>query len=310
MLAKRVRSLQIAPVVSARVLIRISTLFAVALLAFFALPAFIVSGTAASEQPASVNAPPAVHLANISTRLAVGTGDNVLIVGFIITGTQPKQIIVRGLGPLLPVSENMADPTLQLHDSSGAMIASNDNWRDTQEAGLKATTIPPSNDYDSAIVRSLQPGAYTAVLGGKGGTSGVALVEIYDLDLTVDSKLANISTRGRVEQGDNVLIGGTIVLGSGSTTVLFRALGPSLPGVGNALQDTTLELYNGQGNIIATNDNWQDSQADEIAGTTIPPNDPREAAILRQLTPGAYTAIVRGKNNTTGVGLIEAYQLN
>ncbi|HYJ05748.1 MAG TPA: hypothetical protein VEX43_11475 [Chthoniobacterales bacterium] len=295
---------------SARVLIRISSLVAVALLAFFALPTFIISGTAASGQPASVNAPPAVHLANISTRLAVGTGDNVLIVGFIITGTQSKQIIVRGLGPLLPVSENMADPTLQLHDSSGAMIASNDNWRDTQEGGLKATTIPPSNDYDSAIVRSLQPGAYTAVLGGKGGTSGVALVEIYDLDLTVDSKLANISTRGRVEQGDNVLIGGTIVLGSGSTTVLFRALGPSLPGVGNALQDTTLELYNGQGNVIATNDNWQDSQADEIQGTTIPPNDPREAAILHQLTPGAYTAIVRGKNNTTGVGLIEAYQLN
>jgi hypothetical protein len=285
-------------------------LFALALLAFFALPTFIISGRAANAQPAAVNAPPAVHLANISTRLAVGTGDNVLIVGFIITGTQPKQIIVRGLGPLLPVNENMGDPTLQLHDSSGAMIASNDNWRDTQEPGLKATTIPPNNDYDSAIVKSLNPGAYTAVLGGKGGTTGVALVEIYDLDLTVDSKLANISTRGRVEQGDNVLIGGTIVLGSGSTTVLFRALGPSLPGVGNALQDTTLELYNGQGNIIATNDNWEDSQAAEIEGTTIPPNDPREAAILHQLTPGAYTAIVRGKNNTTGVGLIEAYQIN
>lgn len=298
------------PVVSPAILIRILSLAAVAFLAFFTGQTFIIAGEAANGQPASVNAPPAVHLANISTRLAVGTGDDVLIVGFIITGTQPKQIIVRGLGPLLPVSENMADPTLQLHDSSGAMIASNDNWRDTQEAGLKATTIPPTNDYDSAIVRSLNPGAYTAVLGGKGGTTGVALVEIYDLDLTVDSKLANISTRGRVEQGDNVLIGGTIVLGSGSTTVLFRALGPSLPGVGGALQDTTLELYNGQGNIIATNDNWEDSQADEIAGTTIPPNDPREAAIFRQLTPGAYTAIVRGKNNTTGVGLIEAYQLN
>jgi hypothetical protein len=236
----------------------------------------------------------------------------VLIGGFIITGTQPKRIIVRGLGPLLPVSENLADPTLQLHDSTGAMIASNDNWRDTQQDPLKATTIPPSNDYDSAIVMSLNPGAYTAVLGGKGVTTGVALVEIYDLDLTVDSKLANISTRGRVQQGDNVLIGGTIVLGNGITTVLFRAIGPSLPGVANALQDPTLELYNGQGQQVVANDNWQDdpAQAVLIQATTIPPNDPREAAIVHPLTPGAYTAIVRGKNNTTGVGLIEAYQIN
>jgi hypothetical protein len=291
-------------------LIRTSILAAGACLAFFTPPTFLIAGKADNDQPNSVTAPPPVHLANISTRLAAGTGDNVLIVGFIITGTQQKKVIVRGLGPLLPVSENMADPTLQLHNSSGAMIASNDNWRDTQEDGLKTTTIPPTNDYDSAIVQSLNPGAYTAVLGGKGGTTGVALVEIYDLDLTVDSKLANISTRGRVEQGDNVLIGGTIVLGSGSTTVLFRALGPSLPGVGNALQDTTLELYNGQGQQVATNDNWQDSQAAAIQATTIPPNDPREAAILHSLSPGGYTAIVRGKNNTTGVALIEAYQIN
>lgn len=291
-------------------LIRISSLAVVAAFAFFTLPTFVTVGRADNGPPRSVNAPPAVHLANISTRLAVGTADNVLIGGFIITGTQPKKVIVRGLGPLLPVSENLPDPTLQLHDSSGAMIASNDNWQDTQQDALKATTIPPNNDYDSAIVMSLNPGAYTAVLGGKGATTGVGLVEIYDLDLTVDSKLANISTRGRVEQNDNVLIGGTIVLGNGSTNVLFRALGPSLPGVANALQNPTLELYNGQGNVVATNDNWQDSQAAEIEGTTIPPNDPREAAILRPLTPGAYTAIVRGKNNTTGVALIEAYQIN
>ena len=295
---------------SAPVLIRLSSLVAVAVVAFFTVPTFIMAGRAENAQPASVNAPPAVHLANISSRLAVGTADNVLIGGFIVTGTQPKKIIVRALGPLLPVSENLADPTLQLHDSSGAMIASNDNWRDTQEAGLKATTIPPINDYDSAIVKSLKPGAYTAVLAGKGVTTGVALVEIYDLDLTVDSKLANISTRGFVGQNDNVLIGGTIVLGTGSTTVLFRAIGPSLRAMAGALQDTTLELYNSQGQVVASNDNWQDSQAGAIQGTTIPPSDPREAAILRQLTPGGYTAIVRGKNNTTGVALIEAYQIN
>jgi hypothetical protein len=291
-------------------LFRIISLVAIAFVAFFMGPALIVAERVDNKKPTSVDAPPAVHLANISTRLAVGTSDNVLIVGFIITGTLPKKIIVLGLGPLLPVSENLADPTLALHDSSGAMIASNDNWRDSQEEGLKATTIPPRNDYDSAIVESLNPGAYTAVLTGKGVTTGVGLVEIYDLDRTVDSKLANISTRGRVEQGDNVLIAGTIVLGNGTTTVLFRALGPSLAGVSNALQDTTLELYNSQGQQIATNDNWEDTQADAIRVTTIPPNNPREAAILHDLSAGGYTAIVRGKNNTTGVALIEAYQLN
>jgi hypothetical protein len=289
--------------------IRISGFAAVAGAVFFALPNFIPAGKADSGRPAAPNAPPPVHLANISTRLAVGTADNVLIGGFIVTGTLPKRIIVRGLGPLLPVSENLADPTLQLHGPSGP-IASNDNWRDTQQEGLKATTIPPSNDYDSAIVMSVTPGNYTAVLAGKGETTGVALLEIYDLDLTVDSKLANISTRGFVGQNDNVLIGGTIVLGSGTTTVLFRAIGPSLPGVAGALQDTTLELFNGQGQLVASNDDWRDSQETEIQNTTIPPNDPREAAILRSLTPGNYTAVVRGKNNTTGVGLIEAYQLN
>jgi hypothetical protein len=203
----------------------------------------------------------------------------------------------------------MADPTLELHDSSGATVAGNDNWRDTQQDALIATTIPPTNDYDSAIVRTVNPGAYTAVLAGKGGTTGVGLVEVYDLDLTVDSKLANISTRGLVDQGDNVLIAGTIILGNGMTNVLFRAMGPST-GIPNALQDPTLELHDGQGGLIATNDNWQDTQKDAIEATTIPPSDPREAAILRQLSPGAYTAIVRGKNNTTGVAVIEAYQIN
>jgi hypothetical protein len=262
-----------------------------------------------SSSPSSPDAPPLVHLANISTRLAVGSGDNVLIAGFIITGSQPKKVIVRALGPLLPVNENLADPTLELHDSSGAIVAANDNWRDTQQDALIETTIPPTNDYDSAIVRTVNPGAYTAILAGKGGTTGVGVVEVYDLDLTVDSKLANIATRGRVDQGDNVLIAGTIVLGNGTTSVLFRALGPST-GIPNALQDPTLELHDGQGGIIATNDNWQDSQADEIRATTIPPGDPHEAAILRQLSPGAYTAIVRGTNNTTGVAVVEAYQIN
>jgi hypothetical protein len=261
---------------------------------------------------AAATTAPTVHLANISTRLAVGSGDNVLIAGFTITGSQPKKVIVRGLGPLLPVNANLADPTLELHDSFGGTVAGNDNWRDTQQDELKATTIPPTNDYDSAIVRTVNPGAYTAVLAGKGGTTGVGVVEVYDLDLAADSRLANIATRGRVGDGDDVLICGTIAVGNGTTTVLFRALGPSLTalGVPNALQDPTLELHDGQGATIATNDNWQDTQAAAIQNTTIPPNDPREAAILRDLTPGAYTAVVRGKNGTTGVAVIDAYQLN
>jgi hypothetical protein len=262
----------------------------------------------ASSEAAAQN-PPSIRLANISTRLAVGTGSNVLIGGFIVTGTQPKKVLVRGLGPTLPVIENLADPTLELHASSGAIVAANDNWRETQQDPLKATTIPPRNDYESAMIQVLKPGAYTAILAGKGGTTGVGLVEIYDLDSTVASKLANISTRGFVGQGDSVLIGGTIVVGSGTTNVLFRAIGPTLAGVSNSLKDPTLELYNRQGTKIATNDNWQDSQEADIRATTIPPNDRREAAILRQLTPGAYTAIVRGKNNTTGVALVEAYQI-
>ncbi len=325
------------PNVKSGALVRILGLAAIALVAFLAVPPSTVAQKAQGQSrtlsfattsapkgvfdpkaikllassPSTPAAPPAVHLANISTRLAVGTGDNVLIAGFIITGSQPKKILVRALGPLLPVNANLADPTLELHDSSGATVAGNDNWRDTQQDELIATTIPPTNDYDSAIVRTVSPGAYTTVLAGKGTTTGVGLVEVYDLDLTVDSKLANISTRGFVDQGDNVLIAGTIVLGNGSTNVLFRALGPST-GIPNALQDPTLELHDGQGNVIATNDNWQDDpvQAAAIQATTIPPSDPREAAILFQLNPGAYTAIVRGKNNTTGVAVIEAYQIN
>jgi hypothetical protein len=284
------------------VLIRIASCAAGAFLAFVAGPTFVIAGD-----------PSAINLANVSTRLAVGTGDNVVIIGFIITGTQPKRITVRGLGPLLPVNENLADPTLELHEPSGGVVA-NDNWRDTQQNELKAA-IPPTNDYESAIVKSLTPGAYSVVLAGKGGTTGVGLLEVYDLDLTVDSKLANISARGFVGKGDDVLIGGTIILGSGTTTVVFRAIGPrlSLPpfNIPTALQDTTLELHDGQGGLIAFNDNWQESQD---GGSSIPanlrPSDPREAAILRQLTPGAYTAIVRGKGNTTGVGLIEAYQID
>jgi hypothetical protein len=277
-------------------------LVGLASLALVANPKSLVAG------PTAVTAPPAVQLANISTRLSVGSGDNVLIAGFIITGTQPKKVIVRALGPTLPVNANLADPTLELHDSTGALIASNDNWRDSQQEELKATTIPPISDYDAAIVKTLDPGTYTAILAGKGKTTGVGVVEVYDLDRSVDSKLANIATRGRVEQGDDVLIAGTIVLGNGTTKVLFRAIGAGLPVPGH-LADPILELHDGQGGTVATNDNWQDSQKAEIEATTIPPENPLDAAIVYDLSPGNYTAVVRGKNNGTGVAVVEGYQI-
>jgi len=260
---------------------------------------------------------------NISTRLAVGTNDDVLIGGFIISGNAPKKVIIRAIGPSLPVTGALADPTLELHDSHG-LLGSNDNWRDTQEAEIIASTVPPTNDLESAIVATLAPldpkipgsGAYSVIVAGKNGTTGIGLVEVYDLgtaslDISSESKLANISTRGKVQTGDDVLIGGFIVAGSTPSNILVRAIGPELTaqGVTGALQDTTLELHDGNGTLLMSNDDWESTQKQEIIDTTVPPTDPRESAIVAPLNPGDYTAIVRGKNNTTGVALVEAYVL-
>ena len=258
---------------------------------------------------------PPIGTVNISTRLAIGTGDTVLIGGFIITGNAPKKVLLRGLGPSLPVPGALQDPTLELHDSS-SLLGSNDNWRDTQEQEIIATTIPPTNDLESAIVAILDPGAYTVILSGKNGTTGVGLVEIFDVgtasfDVMSQAQLVNISTRALVQTGDNVMIGGFIVSGTDPVNVLVRAIGPELTGQGvaGALQDTTLELHDGYGLLLASNDDWQTDQEQEIIDTTVPPTDSRESAILSTLPAGAYTAIVRGKNATTGVGLVEAYVL-
>jgi hypothetical protein len=254
-----------------------------------------------------------VTLANISTRLRVETGDNVLIGGFIITGTQRKRVIVRAIGPSLSsfFPGALADPVLELRDSSGGLIRSNDNWRSDQEAEIIATGIPPSNDLESAIVATLQANssAYTAIMRGVNNGTGIGLVEAYDLDRTVNSKLANISTRGFVQTGDNVLIGGLIVLGQNPLRVIVRAIGPSLPLPG-ALADPTLELHDGNGALIIANDNWRSDQEAEIIATGIPPPNDLESAIVRNLTPGNYTAIVRGVNSATGIALVEAYGLN
>jgi hypothetical protein len=248
-------------------------------------------------------------LGNISTRLRVETGDNVLIGGFIITGTQPKKVIVRAIGPSLPLSGSLADPFLELHDQGGATIASNDNWKDApNKQEIIDSTIPPTNDLESAILMDLDPGSYTAIVRGVNNTTGIGLVEGYDLDRTVDSKLANISTRGFVQSGDNVMIGGFIILGDEPQKVIVRAIGPSLPVTGK-LADPVLELHNPDGSILASNDDWRSTQESEIMDTGIPPTNDLESAIIATLPPEAYTAIVRGKNNTTGVALVEVYNL-
>jgi hypothetical protein len=255
-------------------------------------------------------------LLNISTRVRVQTGDNAMIGGLIVTGPQSKTVIVRGIGPSLQVPGALADPVIEVHGSAGELLATNDNWRDGFYAAQVASTLPPSNDLESALWGVLTPGAYTVVVRGKDNATGIGLFEVYDLDQTADSKLANISTRGLVQTEDNVLIGGFIVGGGtagGSANVMLRALGPSVPVTG-ALGDPTLELRDGSGTLVTSNDNWKrrpdgSSQQAEIEATTIPPTNDLESALVQTLPAGNYTAIVRGVNSTTGVGLVEVYHL-
>jgi predicted outer membrane repeat protein len=249
-------------------------------------------------------------LANISTRLLVQTGDNVLIGGLIITGTQSKKVILRAIGPSLSLPGKLSDPTLELY-LGNTLVDSNDNWMDNpNKQAIIDSTIPPSDPLESAIVRNLPPGTYTAIVRGAGNATGIGVIEAYDLDRTVDSKLANISTRGAVQTGDNVLFAGFIVLGSNSQKVIIRALGPST-GVPGALADPTLELHDGNGATLESNDNWMDSANKQaIIDSTIPPSNNAESAIVRTLTPANYTAIVRGVNNTTGIAVVEVYALN
>ena len=270
---------------------------------------------------------PSNPLLNIATRMRVLTGNNVLIGGFIITGIEPKKVLIRGIGPSLTgVGVTLSDPTLELHQGS-TTLATNDNWKiddqtgQSQEVAIRATTIPPTNDLESAIVATLTPGNYTAILAGKNGGTGVGVVEVYDLGQAANSKLANISSRGFVDTNDNVMIGGLIVggTGGGSAKVIVRAIGPSLSVNGTPvpgrLADPTLELHNASGTMIVTNDNWKiddptgQSQEADIRATTVPPTNDLESAIVATLPPGNYTAIVHGKNNTTGVGLVEVYNL-
>lgn len=258
---------------------------------------------------------------NISTRLNVLTGDNVGIGGFIITGTGSKTVLLRALGPSLSafgISGLLPDPTLELHDHTGAVIGFDNNWKDSpsQQTLIQNTGLAPSNDLEAAMVQTLSPGAYTAIVQGNGGATGIGLIEVYDVDPNSSSTLANISTRGFANTGDSVMIGGEIIgrglgaNGAGSAKVLLRAIGPTLPAsIANRLQDPMLELHDGNGALITSNDDWKSSQQSEIAATGLAPTDDRESAILWVLIQGNYTAIVRGKNGTTGVALIEAYKV-
>ena len=261
-----------------------------------------------------ISALPAQAL-NISGRARVEIGEGVAISGFIITGPEPKRVGVRGIGPSLAnfgVSGPLADPVIQLSRGDGSLVMANDNWKNTQQAEITGAGLAPSNDKEAALIATLTAGNYTAIVTGKNGGTGVALAEVYDLDQAADSRLANVSTRAQVGTGPDVLIGGFITGNKiGATRVAVRALGPSLQqfGIANPLPDPRLELRNANGALLASNDNWQSdaSQAALISSYGLAPPNSLESAIAISLAPGPYTAIVTGKNNQTGIGLIEIY---
>lgn len=257
------------------------------------------------------------RLVNLSTRMQVGTGDNVLIGGFIIEGDKAKTVLLRGLGPSLGasgVAGALQDPQMTLLDSTGAVIESNDNWQDSPEvAEINASTIPPSDPRESAIEARLKPGDYTVVVQGVNGTTGIGLVENYTLDTAQGSRVANISTRGYVGTGDAALIGGFIISGDQTKQVIVRALGPSLAGstASPVLLNPLVELRDEDGALLATNDDWQSgTQADAIRASGIAPTDPRESALITTLGPGNFTALVRGSNGGEGIGLVEIYDID
>jgi hypothetical protein len=257
--------------------------------------------------------PPGVKLVNISGRVAIGTGNDVGIGGFIMKGTTSKKVLIRALGPSLSgagIANPLQDPVLELHDSSGA-VTTNDNWRSSQEGEIQQTGLAPSDDHEAVIIATLPPGNHTAIIKGAGNTTGVGIVEIYDLQTDI-GELGNLSVRANVQTGDNVLIAGIIIGAGEARRTVFRAIGPELKsfGVPTALDDTTLALHDANGLVITSNDNWKDApNSADLTATGLAPTIDAESAILTTLGPGKYTIIVRGANNTTGVGLAEAYKL-
>ncbi len=285
----------------------------------FAVSAYNASGVESGfSAPVSftVGSPtiiPPATLANISSRALVGSGDNVMIGGFIIEGIVNKKVAVRAIAPSLSaygLAGGMSDPVLQVVDARGNIVATNDNWNVPGEE-VSALGFAPTDNREAAVVASLAPGSYTALVSGKSGDGGIALVDLYDLE-PASGRVANISTRSRVKAGENVMIGGFIIGGTTNSKVLVRAIGPSLTaaGVTGALPDPALDLYDGNGSLVASNDNWRSSQEFDIMQTDVAPSDEREAAIVAALTPGAYSGVVRGSSGGTGVALIEIFALS
>ena len=248
--------------------------------------------------------------------MRVATGDKVGIGGFIIRGTTPKHVLIRAIGPSLTkfgVQDALPDPFLEIYGSGPAPLFSNNNWKDTQEATIRATGIPPDDPMESAIDSTLPPGSYTAVVRGNNGSAGVALVEVYDLNQSA-GKLANLSTRAFVGTDGAITIAG-FILGNqnGLAPVIIRGIGPSLSGAGisDALANPQLELRDGNGALLLANEDWQDdpAQSAQVAAAGLAPKDSRESAIAATLPPGQYTALLAGEENSTGIGLVEIYDL-
>jgi hypothetical protein len=246
--------------------------------------------------------------------MQVQTGASVGIGGFIITGTPPKHVLIRGIGPSLTgsgVPNSLADPVLELHGPGSFATITNDNWKQNQGAEIQATGIPPTDDLESAIVATLAPGAYTAILRGNGNTSGVGLVEVYDLNQEVDAKLANLSTRAFVSTNADIVIAGFMLGGSSDDRIVVRGIGPSLAaaGVPDALADPVLELRDTNGTLLVANNDWQDNpvQATELIAAGLAPANNLESGMATTLPPGTYTALLAGQNNGTGIGVVEVY---
>ena len=241
-----------------------------------------------------------------------------MIGGFIITGNTPKRVIIRGIGPSMSsvgVTGTVSDPILRLFGANGSPLAVNDNWQDTQRAEIEQTGLQPLDPRESAVVATLAPAAYTATVSAANGNNGVGLVEIYDLSAAANGKLANISTRGSVQTADNVMIGGFTLGGTSinPAKVVIRGIGPSLAqvGISNPLSNPTLSLFDSNGQMVGSNDNWADdpNQAGQLQALNLAPQNPAESAFVTTLPPGQYTAVVAGLNGSTGIGLIEVYSV-
>jgi len=279
-------------------------------------PGLLIACAALAMLATGLHAQSTSQAVQLSTRMSVGVGERVGIGGFIITGTTPKSVIVRGIGPSLVQSGipgALADPVLELHGPSGWGPLANDNWRGMQEQELLAAGLAPTNNLEPAIWAVLAPGAYTAVLRSANGVPGTALVEVYDLNPSADSKLANLSTRAFCDLNSDIIIAGLIISnGATADRVVVRGIGPSLaPAVGNVMTNPVLELRNNNGFLMVSNNDWQDNpvQAQEITAAGLAPTNSLECGIFAILPPGLYTALLFGSNNGTGNGLVEVYDL-